>query len=411
MTGFGAHGAMRGVLGEDLTPEGMLRLGSALAGEGLVGLGCSNTPAARMLGRAAAVGVAAAGGTAVTHAMDCPVQGAWAAARREWPISLFIEEGEQACFLHLFDRQGLHLERERERELEARLERAEVGRVGSREVGELRRTALSPRQWAEDTVTGLSLGRPALRRVAAAVEGDSPEDQAVREVLLALGCHLEEAWRPGIPAFRADRGGYRLTLRDERGALMEPGQVLSLLALIEMENGGGKVAVPSGASAGVDVVAAGYNGTVLRLDRDGQSARDLYAALPWLWSAPAAAGRICARMGVSGQRLESLAAKTPRFHTWRREVPLDGDRSRILELLAGEAGNAQRGEGLRLRAGSGWVYLSPARRHTLRVVAEDADMETAAELCDFFAGRAAALDRKLLGENAHSEDKNRPFSS
>lgn len=406
MTGFGAHGAMRGVLGEDLTPEGMLRLGSALAGEGTVGLGCSNTPGARMLGRAAAVGVAAAGGTAVTHAMECPVQGAWAAAQRGWPISLFVEEGEEAVFLHLFDRQGLHLERERERELETRLADAAVGRAGSREVGELRRAALTARQWAEDTVARLSLGRPALRRVAAAVEGDSPEDQAVREVLLAMGCHLEDAWRPGIPAFRADRGGYRLTVRDERGGLLEPGQVLSLVALIEMENGGAKVAVPPDASAGVDVVAAGYNGTVLRLDRDGQRARDLYAALPWLWSAPAAAGRICARMGVSGQRLESLAAKTPRFHTWRREVPLEGDRSRLLEVLAGEQGGLQRGEGLRLRAGSGWVCLSPARHHILRVVAEDADMETAAELCDFFAGRAADLDRKLL-----EEDKNQQFSS
>ena len=111
-------------------------------------------------------------------------------------------------------------------------------------------------------------------------------------------------------------------------------------------------------------------------------------------------------MGVSGQRLESLAAKTPRFHTWRREVPLEGDRSRLLEVLAGEQGGPQRGEGLRLRAGSGWVCLSPARRHILRVVAEDADMETAAELCDFFAGRAAALDRKLL-----EGVKNQQFSS
>jgi len=297
-------------------------------------------------------------------------------------------------------------DRIRERELESRLTRTQVGRAASREVGELRRAELTVRQWAADTAKKLALGRPALRRVAAAVEGDSPEDQAVREVLLALGCHVEEAWRPGIPAFRADRGGFRLTARDERGALLESGQVLSLIALIEMENGGGRVAVPAHATAGVDVAAAGYNGEVLRLERDGRRARDLYAALPWLWSAPAAAGRICARMGVSGQRLESLAAKTPRFHSWRREVKLEGERSRILEQLAGETGRVQRGEGLRLRAGSGWVCLSPARRHALRVVAEDTDMETAAELCDFFAGRAAALGRKLL-----EQDKNRQSSS
>ena len=43
------------------------------------------------------------------------------------------------------------------------------------------------------------------------------------------------------------------------------------------------------------------------LERDGERARRLYAARPWLWSAPAAAGRICARMAASGERLSTLA--------------------------------------------------------------------------------------------------------
>ena len=54
------------------------------------------------------------------------------------------------------------------------------------------------------------------------------------------------------------------------------------------------------------------------------------------------------------------------------------------------------GEGLRVRRGGGWVYLKPmARRPALRVLAEGPDMETAAELCDFFAGEAARRDQKL----------------
>lgn len=51
---------------------------------------------------------------------------------------------------------------------------------------------------------------------------------------------------------------------------------MALTALIEMENGGGKLAVPSGATAAVDLVAAGYSAQVLRLERDGQKARELY---------------------------------------------------------------------------------------------------------------------------------------
>jgi len=391
---FGEYGAIRGVLGESLTPEVLMRLGAVLAPEGPVGLGCSNTPAARMLARAAAVGVAAAGGGAVTHAMECPVQGAWAAGRHGWPVSLFVEEAEEAFYLHLFDRQGLHLDRERERELEQSISKIPLDWVQARMVGELRRSTLSLRQWAVETAAAAALGHPSLQRVALAAEGDDPEQQAVREALLALGCHVEERWRPGIPAFQADRGGFRLRARDEQGALLEPGQVLTIAALVEMENGGGRVAVPASASAAVDVVAAGYNGTVLRLDRDGQAARDLYAALPWLWSAPAAAVRICSRMAVSGQRLETLAGKIPRFHLWQREVPLETDRSQILERLAREQGNLPRGEGLRLRHGGGWIWIAPARRAFIRVMAEDEDMETAAELCDFYAGRILDLDRE-----------------
>ena len=55
------------------------------------------------------------------------------------------------------------------------------------------------------------------------------------------------------------------------------------------------------------LAAAGCGGQVLTLERDGERARRLYAARPWLWSAPAAAGRICARMAASGERLSTLA--------------------------------------------------------------------------------------------------------
>ena len=106
----------------------------------------------------------------------------------------------------------------------------------------------------------------------------------------------------------------------------------------------GRWAVPSGSSAAVDLVAAGYGGTVLRLDRGGEQARALYAAQPWLWSGPAAAARICVRMGLSGQKLESLISKTPRFHAWRREVPVRSDQTEVLRALPGKirGGNWER---------------------------------------------------------------------
>ena len=390
-------GVFRGVIGEDMGPEALAELGGVLGVEGAVGLGCSDTPGARMLARAAAAGITAAGGDALTHPLGCPAQGAWLAGRLDLPVSLFVEEERERIYLHLFDGLGLPPEPARVRKLEQALKQGEQRRVRGSRVGVLRPLDWDEGRWAEETARRGSLrrsGRP-LRRVIAAVEPDSPENMALRGALAALGCGLEDRWRAGIPAFRAVHGGFYLTARDERGTTADPGQMITLVTLIEMENGGGRVAVPAGASAAVELVAAGFDGTVLRLERDGRAARVLYAGLPWLREGLSAAVRICARMASSGETLSGLLAKTPRFHGWQREVPLRAGRDRILEELAGTCGGVSE-HGLRLHTGSGWVALTPLlRRPALRVLAEGPDLELAAELCDFYAGRAAALDRML----------------
>ena len=403
---FGDGGVIRGALGEDMGPEALLALGSILGSEGPVCLGCSPTPGAGMLARAAAVGAAAAGSEVLTHPLTSPVQGAGLAAFYQFPVSLFVEELENTVYLHFFGKNGLPLGRARERKLEQALLQGEVRRTRGDKVGRLRQLDATAEQWAKRVVEAASLRRPALRRVAAAVGDATPEDRALRLALSALGCKLERVWRPGIPAFQAGRGGFSLTAQDERGSVADPGQLLALLTLIEMENGCGRVAVPPSASAAVELVAAGYGGSVLRLDRDGEQAAELYAAQPWLRQAPAAAVRICARMAVSGQKLEALVAKTPRFSSWKREVPLASDRGKVMQALAREHARQPDGEGLRMRTGSGWVYLTPiARRSALRITAEGPDLELAAELCDFYAGRTAELDRAISEQCAQEEDK------
>ena len=404
---FGEDGVIQGVLGEDLGPESLVALGSALGAAGRVGLGCSDRPGARMLARAAAAGVAAAGGQPLTHGLECPVQGAWLARAKELPVSLFVEEEDGGqVYLHLFDELGLPLERERQRRLEHTLARGDFFRARGDQVGRLERLEITPEQVGEAVAGEASLGHAPLRRVCAAVGMDTPENRAVREALLALGCHLEDRWRPGIPAFFAGHGGFRLTARDERGALLDSGQLLTLAVLIEMENGLGRAAVPQQATAAVELVAAGYSGTILRLGRDGEKARRLHGEQPWLWSAPSAAARICARMGTAGQSLETLISKTPRFSAWKREVPLSANRGAVMEALARERGCTPQGDGLRLRSGQGWVYLAPlARRSALRVVAEGPDLELAAELCDFYAHQAARLDRQMARRDAQGAEK------
>ena len=163
-----------------------------------------------------------------------------------------------------------------------------------------------------------------MRSITVAVPGSAPADRAIRQALSSLGCTVLDRWRKGVPAFSGLHGGLYLSAQDESGTLLDPGQLLTLVCLIEMEDGGGRVAVPDGASAAVDLVAAGFHGTALRLGRDGEQALSLYAALPWLRDAAFAAARICSRMGSSGEKLEALMSKTPRFSSWKREVPSTG---------------------------------------------------------------------------------------
>ena len=398
-------GSFRGVIGEDMGPEALVELGGILGLEGSVGLGCSDTAGARMLARAAASGIAAAGGEVLTHGLNCPAQGAWLAGRLKLPVSLFVEECRERVYLHLFDGLGLPLSHDRARKLEQALLRNEQRRVRGSKVGALRQLDWDQSRWAAETAKGAAFRRrrTPLRRVLVAVEPDSPENLALRAVLVAAGCGLEEKWRPGVPAFRAAHGGFYLSARDEKGAAADPGQLLTLVTLLEMENGGGRAAVPAGASAAVELTAAGFDGEVLRLDRDGREARTLYAALPWFRESYSAAARICAGMAASGETLGKLLGKTPRFHGWQREVPIRSHRGRVLEVLAGECGTSTAGAGLRVRTGDRWVSLTPlSRRPALRVLAEGPDLELAAELCDFYAGRAAAADRMLLEKEENS---------
>lgn len=392
---FGDGGVIRGTLGEDLGPEALLALGRALGSEGKVALGSFGGLGAQMLLRSAASGITAAGGTALYHDMECAAQAAWLGESHQLPVSLFIEQDGEKVYLHLFDSWGLPLGRGRERKLEHILLRGEPALSVAQRVGCCERLPTGPGEYAADAARRANLHRVSLRTVRVAVTGQTPADRAIRLVLEKLGCQVSDQWKRGIPAFTGRHGGLRLSARDESGALLSPQQLLAMVALVELENGGGRLAVPDDASAALELIAAGFDKKVLRLGRDGEQARQLYRTLPWLRDAAFAAARLCARMAVTGERLEQLCAKTPRFSSWKREVPLTRDRGEVMRELTRQAGrDAAAGEGLRLRSRGGWVYLVPlTRRAAVKVVAEGPDLEMAAELCDFYAAQVSKLDR------------------
>lgn len=402
---FGDGGVIRGVPELELGRGELEAIGGALGRKGTVGLGFWGGESARIMAQAAAKGIRNEGGTVLSHDMECAAQGAWLAHHYKLERSLFVEFNLGRLFLHIFDRDGLPLGREEELELEGFLRCPPANSALLK--GGQGRIQVERSAYARDAVNRAALPRFRMHTVTVAVPGNRPEERALRRCLSLLGCTVVDHWRRGIPAFGAEYGGFCLTAQDERGALLEPEQLLPVVCLIEMEQGCGQVAVPEEASAAVELIAAGFGGGCLRLGRDGEAARTLYAAQPWLWDAAFAAVRICSRMAITGERLEELMVKTPRFSVRKREVPLHGDQRQVMRELARRHHRELTGNGLRVRTGNGWVYVAPLlRRQALRVVAESPDLELAAELCDFYVGRAAQTDRAVFRQDAQLEQEN-----
>jgi len=392
-------GIIRGTIGQDLTAEALLLLGNALGEGGVVGVAHQGGEGARMLAQAASCGASTAGAKVLAHDAPSPSAAAWLAGAWSLPASLFVEQEGERAFLHLFDRRGLPLGRSRERKLEGALLRGEQLRVPAFRVGRREVVTGVSGAYAREAARRSRLSSAPLRRLEVAVTGRTPVDRALAEALSALGCAVRRTPRLGVPAFCTSRGGFRLSAWDEEGAPLSSDLLLAIVVLVEFEHTTGAVAVPPSAPAVLDALAANARSTVLRLGRDGPEAEARYAARPWLWDALFAACRICAHMGLTGERLRGLAGKVPPFTRRRREVPLHGDRGAVMQALARRLPGAEpTGEGLRFRRKEGSVYLAPlTRRSALRVVGEAVSAELAEELCGFCAQTAQDLDRPEQG--------------
>ena len=394
---FGGGGTLEGAIGAELTAETLLVLGGLLGREGTVGLGWAGGAGARMLAQAAGSGAAAAGGRVLSHDAPCPSAAAWLAESWGLPVSLFVQQEGERARLYFFDRRGMPLGRARERRLEGALLRSELRRMPAGRVGQWESVTGVRPAYAADAAKRSQVTQAPLRRLEVAVPGREPADGALAEALERLGCTVRREASPGVPSFRTGRGGFRLLAEDEEGEPLPPEQLLTIVALIEYEDGAGRVAVPDAAPAAIDTLAAGYHGGALRLGRDGPEAEARYGELPWLRDALFAACRICAHLGMTGERLHGLAGKIPRFVLRRREVSLRSGQGEVLSVLLRTLPGAQpAGGGLRVRQGEGWVTLVPlARSAVLRIVGEARSAELAEELCAFCARRAEEADRGL----------------
>lgn len=392
---FGDGGVIRGVLNLEITPELCIALGAALGTEGPVGIGWSGGKGASNLADAAACGVRAAGGVAAVHDGGSESAAAWLSFTNAFPRSLFVHGKGDQIYLRFLGPQGMPLSRPEERKIEGLLLRGEQSYVTAAAMGELLTLRGIREQHADAAADAARAFVPALHPFPVSVGGDAPDAEALTLTLGRLGCAIR-APEAGIPLFRSTHGGLRLSAVDEKGIVLPPWRLLTLLCRIAFGRGDGAVAVPADASAAIELLAESFGGRVLRLGRDGKAAETLYARSLFLRDASFGAAAICAQMGKQGESLHDMAEHLPPFHTEIREIPLSGSRGTVMRRLAeteNQAGRPGQGTGLRFELKGGHVYIAPLnRRSALRIIGEGETAELAAELCAIFEEKAKRAD-------------------
>lgn len=356
------------------------QLGRALGARGGAAVAFHGGEAARRLAQQVVRGVVDAGGCVLLHGLSSAAQNAWAARSTQTRAAVFFLQEDAHLTLRLTDGWGLPLR---------------TGTPTNSGEGCVRMLRGSLDAYIRDAARQGRLGHSLRRGPRVAVEGQEPADHALRLALHHMGCPVSPCWRRGLPCFQTQHSGLSFSARDESGAQVSSAQLLSAVALVELESGSGRLAVTDETSAAIELLAAGLARPILRLGRDGEQAVQLYRSLPWLYDGVFAVLRLCARMRASGEHLEQLCKKTPRLTGSEQELMVHRPPQALLaQLSAQEPGWTALGQILRRRTALGWVSLIPLQHPAVRVLAESEDMEAAAELCQRTLSRVRSLDEQ-----------------
>jgi phosphoglucosamine mutase len=414
---FGTDG-VRGVVGEDLTPELVERLGKAAtlwSGRGRVFIGRDTRASGPELEQAFARGVVAAGG----HAVLAGVLPTPAVALLALDLGVVISASHnppQYNGVKFFDREGQKLTDEAEAEIEALLDEDS----GSEPQGSIDRVGVAGDSYVEHIVerfgsdlTGLRIGvdcangaysglaPDAFRHLGAEVTaiGDEPDGTNINvgygaTDLVALSHKvLEERLDLGV-AFDGD--GDRMLAVDERGDVVDGDQVLAVLALhldVDM------VAVTKMANLGLHRLMEQHGIRVVTTDVGDRYVLEALRREGGILGGEESGHLICLEGHVTGDglaaalllcraldgcRLSEATAVMRKYPQARANVPV---RTRTVPAELVEQAERMGEPGGRV------LVRASGTEPVVRVLAEAETEEAAASLCDTIA----ALVRRELG--------------
>ena len=198
----------------------------------------------------------------------------------------------------------------------------------------------------------------------------------------------------GITELILSEDGFTLRAVDEKGRAWPWSMLLCALTAAEMRCGAGAVVLPYDAPLLAERIALAENGTIYRLERDGEDARQLWRASPWCRDGLTLALRLLAKLKAlgKGEDLAGFMDSLPEYHRFEQVIRLDGPDTAVLRQLS-RVRDVETVSGVRLHRGEATATVRRLGDGELRILAESCKMEAAAEFCDSLRQSIRAWDK------------------
>ncbi|MBQ7540717.1 MAG: NTP transferase domain-containing protein [Clostridia bacterium] len=388
---FGGNGVDENV---ELTSQMCVSLGSAVGSIPAcrkTGVGHDGSSFAKALTRALEAGILSAGGHVWSFGECFEAQLSYATAFCGLSIGIFIRGGERPQ-IRICGDGGLPAPRYLEREIETRMRQGEYNRClpqSVRDVADMRSILLMyGRELMKQAPMGLS-------GTEVCVQCADPQISLLMEdILLRLG-YL----RSRSLIFRISSDGFRAQAVTENQTV--PHEKLLAVCCADAFREGLDVALAYDAPLALDTLAAQYGRTVHRYlsaptDDSDAAARRLSAKQIFLRDGLYLCVRVLRIIKQRNMTLDALCEEIPDFYLERKTFSVSFSPSKLHDLFgAGQDADASVREGISLKRDKGRLLITPDRNgKSLHVLAEAANMETAAEMCSGFERLLSELEQQ-----------------
>ncbi len=368
----------------ELTAQTCVSLGAAIGSISAckkVGVGCDGSNHAKAMLRALEAGVLSAGGHVWSFGECFEAQLSYCTAFCGLPAGVYLRGGTRPC-VRVYGEGGLPVPRGLEREIESRMRRREFSRClpeACRDAADMSSIRL---MYARELLKQAPSG---LRGSECCVQCADPQISLLMEdTLLRLGVLRSQAL-----LFHISADGFRAQAMTASGAV--PHEKLLAVCCADAFREGMDVALPYDAPAALDTLASQHGRRVVRYlcaptDDADAAARRLSAKQIFLRDGLYLTVRVLAILKKRRQTLDALCAELPEFSLERRTFAVSFSPAKLHAIFGdGDDTDADVREGIVLKRDGGRLLVTPDRSgRALHVLAEAANMETAAEMCSGF---------------------------